>query len=269
MSGIEYGDGLTPYVPAPHSSGWRDAHVSLGAPPRTEPELDKRIPIDEARQHIATLRQDLADAREIGLPASRLLHTLERINSQRASVFETYDRDLPTLAVAGQNFRDAEEALKVANEAPYTIDRAAAVERENELVWRRSVLIVREAELNAARTLASGSYRRLGEAFTLSRPTSPRSLARDHVAKIVQQAMRGDVSPGLVEAETTEEARAWETLFVYRALQAYKPEGDALPLETLKIVFGARADGASARRKWLAEQIKAGKTKTKKREVTP
>jgi len=258
------GDGFERYVPPPRATGWSDGKIKLATPPAPrDPELNKKLSVIDARRMIAELRTDLADAKRFG--AAQLVARIETLMTNRASIFEKLeDESTPSNGVALDALAAATAALRAAEEVPCSLDRAAAIERENDIVHARNVVRVRELDVEKARYLSTAINSLLGDAYVwLTKKNSPRQIARGIVDRIVAAARRGTITDADVEQPCEEAARAWEALWMGRALEAYGP-GDGLPVEALRVAFEARVNPDLARRKWLAASIADTTKKAKK-----
>lgn len=251
-------DGLAPYVPPPHNAGWSNGTVKLGSAPQRDPDLARKLTVPDARRIIGELEKDRVDAGRFGAAQQR--HVLDTLFKNRGGIFDRFLANTPTYADAYAALDAATRALAAANEVPCSIDRATAVERENTIVWCRNVLRVREVEFEAAKSLAASTNQSLGDAFVLiEKKNSPRNIARTIVARIVDAAHTGNIRDEDVEQPCEESARAWEPVWIGRALETYEPGADGLPIEALRVAFEARRDPAGARRAWMRAQISSAK----------
>lgn len=252
---IPYGNGLRPFTPPTVStaSGWRNGAITFKSTPKADPQLAQKISVERAREIIDMLDADRIEAN--ALPnAQPLASQLNTLFAQRGSVFDLYRAKTPTFAEAERAFDEAKANLVLAEGALArgSLDRDESLRLVADLEHARAVIRHREKELSAALSLRNGTYSRLGDAYPLSKPGSPRELAKKNVQRIVDEARSGGIDAVEMPAEVA--VRIWEPLWAARAITAYEP-GDGLPLEALKAAFDVRFDPDGARRLWLKERM--------------
>jgi len=257
---------MSPFGPKSTPSGWRSGEAPLlrPVPAREDPELAKRIDLGKARELIATIEADAKDARAAG--ATVLADHLDRVIQQQKAIFDKIRLDLPT-PVAADRLRDAamRDLQRAAEElAAGTTDRDESRRRQEEVEYLRGVLTVRTQEWEDAVSRAGYPWRKLSDAFTNDSWTSARSVAVRLVEDAVAKARQGRLSEAIFEP-TTPEGEQWERVALWRQMQAYEPDGEALTRESIGAAFAARWDPEASRRAWIAQQVKAAK----KREVKP
>lgn len=234
------------------------------APSPADPNLGKRFSIADARAMITSLATDLEDARAVP-GAAPLVETIERTFQQYKVIFDRVMGPTPSLNLAARHQREAAAELMRAEAArgEGSLDPVEALRRRDAVELAAQALAVRNRELSVADSISSYTNGKLGMAFTVTTKTSPRSVAKRHVDRLVDEALRGAISNDAIETTVSPDVAQWEFLWLARARPTYEERatthGDALPWEAIEAAFSARHDAKSARRAWVSEKIKAAR----------
>lgn len=169
--------------------------------------------------------------------------------------FEARESDVPNASSA---LHDAKAELERAQCAPHSADREQALRREDDLVHARSVLVVRQHELDTATSDAQAPLR----AILDPKIDVPRVNAERYALGAASFCLKnwyptGDAATQNGEfdpAKLSDEEHAWSPLYEARALATYKDEAKTTsrpsrPIEDLAAAFAMR-------RTWRAARLK-------------